>query len=91
MPAQAANEMARDLFKLFRNQGRNCTTREIEFAISFSRFFLFVPGLLAAGIQANTADLGLEVIGVTVDEHGFVQTDDRYETSTPGIYGGFLM
>ena len=41
---------------------------------------------LAAGIQANTADLRLDVAGVTVDERGFIKTDDRYETSTPGIF-----
>jgi len=41
---------------------------------------------LAAGIQANTAGLGLDIAGVMVDERGFIETDDRYETSTPGIY-----
>ena len=41
---------------------------------------------LAAGLRANTAGLGLEVAGVKVDERGFIVTDDRYETTTPGIY-----
>ena len=41
---------------------------------------------LAAGIQANTVGLWLEIAGVTVDKRGFVETDDRYETSAPGIY-----
>lgn len=41
---------------------------------------------LAAGIQANTAGLGLDIAGVAVDQRGFIKTDDRYETSTPGIY-----
>ncbi len=42
--------------------------------------------LLAAGIRANTAGLGLEAAGVTVDGRGYIETDERYETSTPGIY-----
>ncbi len=56
------------------------TSDGTEEVISASEIFL------AAGIQANTANLGLDVAGVTVDERGFIKTDERYETSTPGIY-----
>lgn len=41
---------------------------------------------VAAGIQANTDGLGLDVVGVTIDDRGFIETNDWYETSAPGIY-----
>ncbi|HEY7043210.1 MAG TPA: dihydrolipoyl dehydrogenase [Nocardioidaceae bacterium] len=41
--------------------------------------------LVAVGRGPNTADLGYEVHGVTMDR-GFVRTDDRLQTSVPGVY-----
>ncbi|HZS32157.1 MAG TPA: dihydrolipoyl dehydrogenase [Methylomirabilota bacterium] len=41
--------------------------------------------LMAVGRGANTGDLGLEALGVTV-ARGFVQVSPRMETSVPGVY-----
>src|SRR5437868_7809050 len=42
--------------------------------------------LLAVGRTPNTADLGLEVAGVKTDTRGYVEVNDRLETSVPGIW-----
>jgi pyruvate/2-oxoglutarate dehydrogenase complex dihydrolipoamide dehydrogenase (E3) component len=42
--------------------------------------------LLAVGRRPNTGDLGLERAGVAVDEHGYIEVDDRLATSVPGIW-----
>lgn len=42
--------------------------------------------LAAAGRIPNTDTLDLERTGLTLDEHGYIETDDRLETSVPGIY-----
>ena len=41
--------------------------------------------LVAVGRRPRTGDLGLETAGVVLD-HGFVKTDQRLQTSQPGIY-----
>jgi mercuric reductase len=42
--------------------------------------------LVATGRRPNTADLGLEAIGVKTLENGAIEVNDRLETSVPGIY-----
>ena len=42
--------------------------------------------LLAAGRVPNTEALNLEAAGVETDGRGFVQVNERLETSAPGIY-----
>jgi dihydrolipoamide dehydrogenase len=42
--------------------------------------------LVAIGFRPNTADLGLEEVGVGIDRRGFVQIDERMATSVPGIW-----
>jgi pyruvate/2-oxoglutarate dehydrogenase complex dihydrolipoamide dehydrogenase (E3) component len=42
--------------------------------------------LLAVGRQPNTADLGLDRAGVSVDAHGYITVDDQCRTSVPGIW-----
>lgn len=42
--------------------------------------------LVAAGRSPNTEGLNLRAAGVQTDKHGFVQVNDRLETSVPGIY-----
>ena len=42
--------------------------------------------LLATGRTPNTDDLGLDVAGVEMDEHGFVKANERLETNVPGVY-----
>ena len=42
--------------------------------------------LVAVGRQANSHGLGLEEVGVEVDERGRVVTDERFATNVPGVY-----
>jgi len=42
--------------------------------------------LLAASFVPNTDSLGLEITGVKLDKHGFVEVDDRMATNIPGIW-----
>lgn len=42
--------------------------------------------LLALGSIPSTADLGLDVVGVDLDDHGFIKVDRVSRTSAPGIY-----
>ena len=42
--------------------------------------------LVATGRRPNTDDLGCEVADVRLDGRGFVEVDDRYRTSAPGVY-----
>jgi pyruvate/2-oxoglutarate dehydrogenase complex dihydrolipoamide dehydrogenase (E3) component len=42
--------------------------------------------LVATGRRPNTDDLGCEAAGVRLDVRGFVQVDDLYRTSAPGVY-----
>jgi dihydrolipoamide dehydrogenase len=42
--------------------------------------------LVAVGFHPNTAGLGLEEVGVRLDERGHVAVDERMATSVPGIY-----
>lgn len=42
--------------------------------------------LLAAGIQANTAGMGLDKVGVSLGPNGFVQVNDRSQTGNPNIF-----
>jgi dihydrolipoamide dehydrogenase len=42
--------------------------------------------LVAVGFRPNTAGLGLEEVGVRLDERGHVAVDERMASSVPGIY-----
>jgi dihydrolipoamide dehydrogenase len=42
--------------------------------------------LVAIGRRPVTAGLGLEALGVALDERGRIRTDVRYATNVPGIY-----
>lgn len=42
--------------------------------------------LVVTGTVPNTAPLDLKATGVTTDKHGFIEVNDRLETSQPGIY-----
>ena len=42
--------------------------------------------LVAAGRAPNTETAGLAEAGVKLTERGFVQVDDRFQTSVPGVY-----
>jgi mercuric reductase len=42
--------------------------------------------LLAAGVQANTQELGLEKAGVHAGKNGFIQVNQHYQTDNPDIF-----
>ncbi|GAB7386874.1 dihydrolipoyl dehydrogenase [Bacillaceae bacterium] len=42
--------------------------------------------LVTVGRRPNTDELGLEAIGVKMDEKGYIQIDDQCRTSVPNIY-----
>lgn len=42
--------------------------------------------LVAIGFRPNTADLGLQEVGVELDARGFVKIDERMATTAPGIW-----
>ena len=42
--------------------------------------------LVAVGMYPRGKGVGLEEIGVNVDKHGFVPTNERCETNVPGVY-----
>ena len=42
--------------------------------------------LVAIGRRPRTAGLGLDELGVARDRHGFVEVDEDFETSVPGIF-----
>lgn len=42
--------------------------------------------LVCIGRAANTAGIGLEKLGVETDERGWIITDERMQTASPGVY-----
>ena len=42
--------------------------------------------LVAVGRRPVTRGLGLEQLGVAVDDRGFIQVDQSFQTSVPGVY-----
>ncbi len=42
--------------------------------------------LVAAGRVPNSEDLGLDAVGVSTDDRGYVETDEVFATDVPGIY-----
>ncbi len=42
--------------------------------------------LMATGRRPNTDDLGLEEVGVELDERGFIKVDSTMQTSNPAVY-----
>jgi dihydrolipoamide dehydrogenase len=42
--------------------------------------------LVSVGMRPRSRGLGLEAVGVHIDERGFVRTDTRCQTNVPGIY-----
>lgn len=42
--------------------------------------------LVAVGRRPNTADLGLESVGIETDKRGFIPMNQSYQTSAPGVF-----
>lgn len=53
--------------------------------------------LVSIGRRPNTEDIGLEILGVEVDERGFIKIDEQCKTTAPDVYaigdcaGGVLL
>jgi dihydrolipoamide dehydrogenase len=47
---------------------------------------LFDKVLVAVGRRPNTAGLGLEQTRIQLDDHGFIEVDQRRQTAEPGIF-----
>ncbi len=43
--------------------------------------------LVAAGRKPNTENIGLDLAGVEVNERGYIKTNERLETTAPGVWG----
>ncbi len=42
--------------------------------------------LSAVGRVPNSGDLGLDSVGVKVDDRGFIEVDEQFRTNVPGVY-----
>ena len=42
--------------------------------------------LVATGRTPNTQNIGLEIAGVTLTDHGYVKVNERLETTAPGVW-----
>ena len=42
--------------------------------------------LLAVGRRPNTADLGLDKVGIAMDARGYIKVDDHLATNVPGVW-----
>lgn len=42
--------------------------------------------LVAVGFRPNSSGLGLEQVGVRIDDGGFIGIDERMQTTVPGVY-----
>lgn len=64
-----------------KTDGKSCTV-EIDGAdpISCDRV------LVAVGRKPNTADLGLDAVGIETDKRGFIVVDEHFATAAAGIY-----
>jgi len=93
-------EISRDLEKEFKKRGIKCLVgtkvASVEATKSGARVIVSTAGqetaleaeqaLVAIGFRPNSKGFGLEQVGVKVDERGFVQVNDRMQTSIPNIW-----
>ncbi len=88
-------ELGRGLQDVFEREGIRVLTHTVPSAVTYDGAFgLEIPGgalvgdalLVAAGRRPNTADLGLDRVGVALDPTGAVIVDERMRTSAAHIY-----
>jgi NAD(P) transhydrogenase len=58
----------------------------VQLTIDREKVMTFDVALIATGRQGNVKSLGLDQIGVKVDERGIITVNDRFQTSAPNIY-----
>lgn len=90
-------EISEELEKVFRSEGirlelgakveRVSSMGEgIALAIAGGKEIRASHLLVATGRRPNTDDLGCDAAGVRLGARGFIEIDDRYRTSAPGVY-----
>ena len=58
----------------------------VQLTVDREKVMKFEVALIATGRQGNVQSLGLEQIGVEVDERGLITVNDKFQTSVPNIY-----
>ncbi|MDO5565124.1 MAG: FAD-dependent oxidoreductase, partial [Planctomycetia bacterium] len=95
------SELYKRLAALYKRQGitiqtssrvkeiRRATEDELELVTETPKGELVIPAdavLVAVGRRPHTEGLGLDKLGVKTLPKGFVEVDESYQTSVPGIY-----
>ena len=93
-------EISKELEKAFKKRGIKCLVgtrvESVESTAAGARVKVSAEGkettleaeqaLVAIGFRPNSKGFGLEEAGVKINERGFIEIDDRMQTSVPGIY-----
>jgi pyruvate/2-oxoglutarate dehydrogenase complex dihydrolipoamide dehydrogenase (E3) component len=93
-------EVAEEVVKILRQDGieilLNAHTEKVERAYGIVRLTVTIDGhaqtiegtdlLVATGRAPNTDTLNPAAAGIEIDQHGFIRSNDRLETSAPGVY-----
>src|SRR5208337_16728 len=67
--------------------GKSGQTVNVRYILSGSEIVLDGTHILvASGRSPNTQDLGLELAGVQTTDRGYIQVDERLETTAPGVW-----
>ncbi|MDG1991761.1 MAG: dihydrolipoyl dehydrogenase [Pirellulales bacterium] len=91
------SEIASDALVLFRKQGLDIqlgvkvlSAKAVDEACvvqAEGREAMHCDRVLAAtGRKPATSDIGLETVGLSTDERGWIQVDEQYRTTAPGVY-----
>ena len=90
-------EVSKVIAKAFGKKGINVFTNSVieEVKKDKGKFFCKIKGgdeivadkvLISVGRRPNSTGIGLEEIGVTIDERGFIKADSHLRTNIPNIY-----
>jgi dihydrolipoamide dehydrogenase len=90
-------EVSKELAKEFKKRGIQIETdtrvegvevlkTKVKLTVSSEKTFDTDQVLVAIGFTPNSSNLGLEEIGVAVDDGGMVQIDDRMATNADGVW-----
>jgi NAD(P) transhydrogenase len=90
-------ELARMMAHIFEERGvrvilgagTEAVTRvgdHLQVSLSNGTTFETEAVFFATGRRPNTEDLGLDDVGVAVDERGYIVADQNFQTSVPGVY-----
>ncbi len=90
-------ELAKQALKIYKGQGLKFQlgTKVTGVTVNRKNCDVHVDGaddircdrvLVSVGRKPNTENLGLEEVGIQTDKRGFIQVNEHYETSTPGVF-----